>query len=243
MPQMIGRKPLGSLRGLAAYPRRPLLSPDFRVVAGTVAGLSAAVTAFLGAEVTHQTRAGWLDSAVDGRLRADLGGHPAVLAALAGLGDPISVTVLATASVLACLATRRVRGALIMAVAVPVSGAIELLLKSLIDRTHFGSLSYPSGHTTGVFALAVAISVLLIGPLRPHLPIVARVLLALTGLAVACAVAVSLVVLGKHYFTDTVGGAAVAMSTVLVTALVIDGLADRRKQAARAETGGRPVSE
>jgi membrane-associated phospholipid phosphatase len=41
----------------------------------------------------------------------------------------------------------------------------------------------------------------------------------------ACAVAVALVGLGHHYFTDTVGGAAVGTAVVLATALVLDRLA------------------
>jgi membrane-associated phospholipid phosphatase len=57
---------------------------------------------------------------------------------------------------------------------------------------------------------------------RPRLPAALRLLLALAAVLAAGAVAVALVGLGIHYFTDTVGGAAVATAVVLATALILD---------------------
>jgi hypothetical protein len=56
------------------------------------------------------------------------------------------------------------------------------------------------------------------------MPAAARVLLALAAYLVAAAVAVALIGLGAHYFTDTVAGAAVGTAIVLVTAFILDWL-------------------
>lgn len=184
-----------------------------------------AVTAFLGVWFAGQTRAGWLDLAVDGRIRAALGGHPGVLNRLVALGNPVPVNAMAAALLLACLATRRWRGAVQVAVAVPAAQALsELLLKPAVGRTLRGSLSFPSGTATGIFAVAATFAVLLAVPARPPIPAPARLLLALAAFGMAAAVSIALVGLGAHYFTDTVGGAAVATAVVLATALGLDKL-------------------
>ena len=202
-----------------------LLPPATRPQAVAVLAVCVAVTASLGAWFAHQTRAGWLDTAVDARVQASLGGHPVILNRLVLLGDPIPVTAMAAGLVLACVATRRWRGAVLVAVAVPAAAAVtELLLKPLIGRTLRGDLSFPSGGATGVFVLAAAFTVLLVGPLRPWVPTSVRLLFALTALLAAGATTIALVGLGAHYFTDTVGGAAVGISTVLATALILDKL-------------------
>lgn len=215
-------------RALEHLPRpvpRPLLPAAVRPLAAALLAVCVAVTVFLGAWFRHHTRAGWLDTAVDVRVRAGLGGHLVILNLLAGVGDPVPVTVMTAALLLACLATRRWRGAVLaaVAVAVPAAAALtQLLLKPLIGRTLQGDLSFPSGTATGVFALAAAFAVLLAGPLRPRMPAALRLLLALAAFLAAGAVAVALVGLGVHYFTDTVGGAAVGTAVVLVTALILD---------------------
>ncbi len=245
---MMGRVP-GRTRRPTAWHRellvlRPLLPAAIRPVAVALLAVCVAVTALLGARFTHHTRAGWLDTAVDGRVQASLGGHRVILNLLAGLGDPVPLTAMTAALVLACLTMRRWRGAVLVAVAVPGAAALtERLLKPFIGRTLLGDLSYPSGHATGVFAFAAAFAVVLAGPLRPRLPAAVRVLLALTAFLAAGAVAVSLVALRAHYFTDTVGGAAVGTVVVLLTALILDRLGPVDAMAApiaAAPAGGHP---
>ena len=53
----------------------------------------------------------------------------------------------------------------------------------------------------------------------------------LAALAAATATALAMVAMGAHYFTDTVGGAAVAISVVLATALIIDKVRPPRQSA------------
>lgn len=184
------------------------------------------VTALLGSLFAHQRQAGAFDAAVDAGIQSGLHGQRRILNDLAELGDLTPVTVMTAALVLVCLVTRRWRGAVLVAVAVPAAVSItELVLKPLIGRTLMGDLSFPSGHVTRVFALAAASAVLLSSPVWPRIPAAVRLFLAAAAVLAASAVAVAMVGLGQHYFTDTIGGAAVGTAAVLATALIIDRLA------------------
>ncbi len=222
----------------------PLLAPALRPFAAALLAVCLAVTVLLGTWFTHQARPGRLDAAVDLWIHSSLGGHPGILDVLAGFGGPVPVTVMTVAIVLICLATRRPRGAALAAVAVPAAGALtELVLKPLIGRTMRSALSFPSGHSTGVFAIAGTCAVLLAGPSRPGMRAAARRLLTLAAYLAACAVAVALIGLGVHYFTDTIAGAAVGTAAVLVTAFILDRLGPpgRPRAAAGGLPPGRPV--
>jgi len=226
---------------------RALLPPAFRRLAIVLLAACAAVTASLGVWFTDQTRAGWLDQRVDARVQAGLASHRHVMNLLAGLGNPTSVAVMTAALAVVCLAMRRWRGAVLVAVAIPAAGAsTEVLLKPLIDRTLQGQLSMPSGHATATFALATALAVLLVDPGRPRLPAALRLIVALGAFAGAGAVAVSLVGLGAHYFTDAVAGAAVGTGAVLAVALIVDGLGwppGRRPRPQVAPQARRPAAQ
>jgi membrane-associated phospholipid phosphatase len=204
---------------------RPLLPPAARRPALAVLAACVLVTAFLGVLFAHQSQPSWLDAVIDARIRAALGGHRALLNGVALLGTRGPMVAMTAALVAACLVTRRWRGALLAAIAVPAAAAVtQYLLKPLVGRTLHGYLVFPSGHTTGVFALATVLTVLLTGPLRPQLPAAARILLILAAFVVASATAVAMIGLDAHYFTDTVGGVAVAVGVVLATALTLDKL-------------------
>jgi membrane-associated phospholipid phosphatase len=233
-----------------ATPPRSLLPPAARRPAVVAVALCVAVVASLGALFAHQSQPDRLDRAVDGRVQSALAGHSAMLHHVVYLGEPVPVTVLTIALVLACLVARNWRGAALVMIAVPAAEVItEFMLKPLIGRTIGGDgFSFPSGHTTGVFVLASCFALLLAGRQWPGIPARLRVALALTAFAVAAIVAVCLVAVGFHYFTDTIGGAAVATGTVLCTALAVDMLGGRpawvRRSIARAvdrrTAAGRP---
>lgn len=182
----------------------------------------AAVVAGLGALFAGQSRPDRLDAAVDGWVRSAIGTHPTPLNVLVSFGDGPLVTTATVALVLAAVAARRWRGAILAAVAVPSAAALtELALKPLIGRTLDGGLSYPSGHTTNDFALATVTVILFAGPARPRIPGLARRLLLLGAFLFAAAVGVALIGLSYHYFTDVIGGVAVGTGTVVLTALVL----------------------
>jgi len=202
-------------------PAPPALLPAaLRPPAGVLLAVCVALTVLLASTVADHARAGWLDTAVDAWVRASLGRYPAPLQLLARLGDRVPLTAMTAALVLACLAARRWRGAVLAGVAVPAAAALtELVLKPLTGRTLDGSLSFPSGHATSLFALAAACAVLLAG-LR--WPAARRLSLAVGAVMAAGASAAAMVGLGFHYFTDTVGGAAVGTAVVLLLAFLLD---------------------
>ena len=216
---------------------RPLLPSALRRPAAVLVTGCAAVTASLALAFAGQARPDGLDAVVDAHVRSALGRYGAQTHLLAGLGGLGPVTVLTAALVLACLATRRWRGAVLAGLAVPAAVALtEYVLKPLVDRSIRGYPSFPSGHATALFALAATCTVLLAGPARPRLPGVVRLLLVLGAALIAAAVATAMVALGYHYFTDTVAGTAVAIGMVLLTALLID----RAARAPRAGSRGDP---
>ncbi len=184
------------------------------------------VSVMLGVLFAHHTKADWFDAAVGDRLHASIGAHVTALNFVVSVGDPVPVAVMTLLLVLGCLVARRWRGAILPAVAVPAASALtEIILKPLIDRTRLGGLSFPSGHTTGITALAVCIVLLIIAPSRPGPA--GRAFLGLAAGLTAAAVAVALVALGLHYCTDTVGAAAVSTAVVLATALILDRIVAR----------------
>ena len=202
----------------------PLLAASARRPAAVIIGACAAVTVLIGALTWHGSRPGSLDQAVDSWIRGHLGMHVHALSLLEDLGSPVQVTVATVVIVLACLAARRLNGALLAGISVLVaSGLTELVLKPFFGRTLDGALVYPSGHTCGAFTLAAIIAVLLLSPPRP-----ARVVVVVIAGLAACSVAVAMIGLGYHYFTDTVGGAAVGVGVVLATTFPLDMQGTRR---------------
>ncbi len=224
---------------------RPLLPPARRRTAALVVTGCAAVTAALGLAFAGQARPGGLDAAVDAHIRSGLGQYDEQLRLLAKLGGQVPFAALTAALILACLAARRWRGAVLAGLAVPGAVAVtEYVLKPLVGRTILSGYNcYPSGHTTAMFALAATCAVLLAGPARPRLPGAVRLLLILGAALIAAGVAASMVARGYHYFTDTVAGTAVGIGVVLLTALVIDWAADSpRAGSPRRRAGDAPVT-
>jgi membrane-associated phospholipid phosphatase len=215
--------------GIHLRPGRPLLAASARPWAGALLACCAILVAVLGVLFAHQTRADWLDNAIDSPVIGWLGGHHQFMLRLAALGTLIPAGAASAAIVAACLLTGRLNGAVLAALAVPVAvGLDEYLLKPLVHRTYLGALAYPSGHTTAMFALAATVAVLLLAPPRSAgagpLPILIPAAACVLGVAVALAV----IGLRWHYFTDTVAGAAVGIGTVCGLALLLDRPAARR---------------
>jgi undecaprenyl-diphosphatase len=123
---------------------------------------------------------------------------------------------------------RRKRVAVLAAIAAPVASALtEWVLKPLVERTRGGSLSYPSGHTTGIFALAMVMVVLMLQPDRCSRPV--RLLVPSAALLVATAVAIASVA-ASHYTTDVLGGVCVSVAVVLGLSLLVDAVASTRRK-------------
>jgi membrane-associated phospholipid phosphatase len=209
---------------------RPLLPPPFRRAAAALAVACAAVVLALGLRYHGQAHGGWLDAVLDPRIQGMLGRFARTLGVLADAGTLVPAALMVTALVAACLATRRWTGAVLAAVAEPLSIVLtEYVLKPLDGRTLGGGLAFPSGHATAMFALAVTVAVLLADPPRRRWPPAARVLAVLVALMAAAAVALAMVALNAHYVTDAIGGAAVGTGVTLACALILDRLVARRR--------------
>jgi membrane-associated phospholipid phosphatase len=233
-------------RPVAAASARPLLPGPARPWAGALLACSAVLVAWLGLLFAHQTRADWFDHAVDAPIIAWFSGHHGLALWLAAPGSLIPAGVVAAATVIGCVLAGRLNGAFLALAAVPVSEAIsEGLLKPLIHRTYLGGVAYPSGHTTATSALTATLIVLLLISRRP---VQARAMRRLSVLipSVACivgvGVAIGLIGLRWHYFTDIVAGTAVGIGTVCGLALLLDLPAARRWFASERRRPARAMS-
>lgn len=214
------RAPAGPVR--PAITRR-LLPAAARPLAWVLIACCAVIVAVLPVLFARHTGLDWLDQSVDPRIRGMDHGHHDLLQWLAVPGDLIPVATLIVIIAVTCLMTGRVNGAVLAVVAVPVAGVLtEHVLKPLVGRTLRGDLSYPSGHATGMFALAAVLAVLMLNPPGRALTPVLRVIIPAAAVVLACAVSTAVIGLGVHYFTDTIAGAAVGVGTVTATALVLD---------------------
>jgi membrane-associated phospholipid phosphatase len=232
---------LGTLRRASRREPVPqqLLPRRLRWPAAALLAACVAVPAVLAAFLAGRGKAGRLDSAIDPRIQAALGRFPALLNWLPDFGTLKPVTLMTLALVFACLATRRWSGAVLAAVAVPVAtGLTEYALKPSVGQA-IGQ-AFPSGHATGMFALAVTCAVLLVDPPRRRASGLVRLLLVLAALVLAAAVAAAMVAISAHNFTDVVAGAAVGTGVVLACALTLDLVTTRarRAPAARSLPGG-----
>jgi undecaprenyl-diphosphatase len=200
---------------------RPLLSDAARLPAAVIVAVCVVTTALLGVWLGHGAHTDRVDTQIDARVKTILPGNVKLLERLAWPGGLHAIIGITAVLVLVCLLRRRYRGAALAAISIPAAAVItERLLKPLVGRTALGFLSFPSGHATGTFALATAITVLIAG--APRVPRAVRLAVVVIAYVVASVVAAAMIALGFHYFTDAVGGAAVGTGTVLATALVID---------------------
>lgn len=229
-----------------------LLSARLRPVAIGVLAICILALIVLGALFFHGDHPSALDKVIANHLQPagfdGYGGYDefgpggrsglgAQLAPLARLGSPGPITFFTALLCYCCIAVRRFRGAILLAVAVIVaSGLTEFVLKPVIHRTYGGDLAFPSGHSTAIFSLAACVVILLADPPRTLLPVSLRLVLSCCAAALACSVGLGLVAAGDHYFTDTVGGAAVGVGVAVATAVILDQIVGRQKAAGSVAT-------
>jgi membrane-associated phospholipid phosphatase len=193
--------------------------------------ICAALIAVLGALVAGQTRADPFDNAIDSPLIRVLGPHHHLLVALTFPGTRTGAFLLTALVVIGCLLARRIDGAVLTAGSLAIAvGLDDYVLKPLVHRTYLGSLVYPSGHTTATITLAAVLTVLL-APVAVSGGAVARWLATLVLIVAWLAVilvALAVISLRWHYFTDTVAGAALGIGTVCGVLLVLGVFRDGR---------------
>jgi len=211
--------------------RRPLLPPAWRPIAALVWLAAAAVLAALSWHFAHDPASNRPDAILGSQVRLRLSQQTRLLSAAARLGSPAAVVAGTLMMAVAGGLVRRPRGTVFALIAAPAAGATtELVLKPLVHRESPANvLLFPSGHTTGAFALALTAVVLLLpGQDVRLLPAILRLALAVLALAIAGMVGIAVVALGWHFATDAVGGVVTAVIVVLAVAAVVDTVSDRR---------------
>jgi membrane-associated phospholipid phosphatase len=218
---------------------RPLLAASARLWTGALLAGCTILVAVLGVLLAHQAQADLLDHAVDAPVVNSLRSHQVLAGWLAAPGSLIPAAAVSGVIVVACLLTGRLNGAVLAVAAVPAAtGLNDGLFKPLVHRTYTGVLSYPSGHTATMFALAATAAVLLLSPPRPARAGGWRVLIPAALCLLGVVVAIGVIGLRWHYFTDTVAGAAVGTGTVCGLALILDLLVPRRAASPAAQPEG-----
>ena len=216
------------MNGIQLRLGRPLLAGTARQWACVLLVGCVVLVAVLGVLFANQTTADGLDHGIDSPIIAWLGHYQGLAAWLASPGSLVPTGALSAAIVVGCLLAGRVNGAMLAATAVPVAAGLnDGLLKHMVHRTYLGVLTYPSGHTAAVSALAATVVVLLVRP-QPFRTGPLRTLLAGAACLLVGVVATGVIGLQWHYFTDTVAGAAVGIGTVCGLALLFDLPAVRR---------------
>jgi undecaprenyl-diphosphatase len=208
-------------------PASVVLPPSLRVWLGPVAALAALVAVVLG--VLHAGDSG--PGRVDARIGAAVEGAAPpwrdVAPATDFLGEPVGAATLVLATAAVCPLLRRPRAAVLAVAGTGLAVGATTLLKPLVGRTiHDGYLSYPSGHTAFLTALALVVALFATG--RLGLGRAAGTSLVLVAALVAgTAMGWAQVTLGAHYPTDALGGWCTALAVVPATAWLVGRLADR----------------
>jgi undecaprenyl-diphosphatase len=218
--------------GLWALVRRRAGPMEVSSLALTVAaiGLGVAVAAFGFAAIeATRTTLWWVDASL-----ADWGAAAATSWSTTGLevltrfGSTVVVVIVAVVAGLAdARRRRRPDGLIFLLLVVLGQNLIANAIKLAVGRerppvpalTSEHGFSFPSGHTAAATATFVALALLLgRGRSRP-----ARLALTGAAAAVATAVAASRVLLGVHWVSDVIGGAAVGLIWVGAVTLVFGG--------------------
>jgi membrane-associated phospholipid phosphatase len=202
-------------------PVSPLLSGQARRPAAIVLACALLVLAG-GAVLVHDQYADPLDRHVAEWAAARLNGHREALRLVSDLGQKVEVIVIIAALVVACLAVRRVNGAVLAAVSAPAAAvATEKVLKPLAGHL-YAYAGYPSGHTTSFFALIATTAVLLARPPSGRSRRAVRIAIVAIAVLIGCAISLAVIALGDHHFIDTVGGAAVGVAVVVAVTFLLD---------------------
>jgi membrane-associated phospholipid phosphatase len=209
---------------VAAQPHayRPLLAAHLRRPAVVIIVVALLVLTVLALRYAHQEAAGRLDRTLDIYLRTQLRRDQRLTGALITLVYlPRAAIVLAAVAGAAGLARRWSGVILTLGGTLSAVTITEVILKPLVGRLRYGHLTFPSGHTSAVAAIATATAILLLGAQRPR-SVALRLLASLAAVVVAVSIVVALIAQHVHYATDTVAGCCVAVVTVLGLALILD---------------------
>lgn len=163
--------------------------------------------------INHDAPLGAVDFAVSHWLH--MHGSPALTAlmlALTNCGAPIAVAAIAVAVAIFLVWQRRGHDLLLLVIAVPGGGLLNLLIKQLVHRQRplfddpiltLTSYSFPSGHAVGSTVLYGVLAALVVRELRTRRERAIAIGVATLVIALIC---FSRVYLGVHYLSDVVAG-------------------------------------
>ncbi len=212
--------------GYSGRPAPGVLHPSLRASLGPAAVLGALAAVALGVLFAGDDGPG----AVDERIRPAAGGAGApghdVALAVDFWGEPAGAAALVAALVTGLLLLRRTRAAVLTVAGAGAAVAATTLLKPVVGRTiNDGYLSYPSGHTAFVTALALVAALAAVGRCGPD-GAAGTLLVLAAALVAGAAMGWAQVALGAHYATDAVGGWCTALAVVPAAAWLTDRIAD-----------------
>jgi membrane-associated phospholipid phosphatase len=173
-----------------------------------------------------------LDQSVYWAVYKQFVGEGGLLRAMLVPTEPVLLVVAIGLIVMVAVARHRPRLA-ILAVAGPLVTVTltSAVLKPLFGRTiNSGSLAFPSGHTSGLVAVLAVLVIAVVSSVGPPWRKSLTTLVIVGAAVVSVVGATALIGMKYHYVTDTVGGACMAVGTVLLVAIVIDWMASRRRQ-------------
>ncbi|MFJ1806822.1 MULTISPECIES: phosphatase PAP2 family protein [unclassified Streptomyces] len=215
-----------------------VLPASLRGWLGLIASLAALVVVVLGILYADDSEPGMVDTRIGAAVYGVGPPWRHVAQATDFLGEPVGAATLVAATVTGCLLLRRPRAAVLVVAGVGMAVVTATLLKSLVGRTiHDGNLSYPSGHTAFLTALALVVALLATGRLGLGRTAGTSLVLA-AALVAGAAMGWAQVALGAHYPTDVLGGWCTALAVIPATAWLVDRTADRL--ADRTADAGRP---
>ncbi|MFH9424164.1 phosphatase PAP2 family protein [Streptomyces sp. NPDC017529] len=226
---------------MTGRPVPAVLPPSPRAWLGLIAVLAALAVVVLGVLYAGHSQSGTVDRWFV-QPTADSVRPPwrRVALAIDFLGEPAGAATLVVIAATGCLLLRCPRAAVFVVAGAGAAVGTATLLKSLVGRTIHGdgNLSYPSGHTAFVTALALVVALLAAG--RFGLGRTAGTLLVLAAALVAgAAMGWAQVALGAHYPTDVLGGWCTALVVIPAIGWLVDRvggpLAERRADAGRRE--------
>jgi len=207
-----------------------LLPPSLRVRLGLTAILAALVVVVIGVLYAGHTEPGRVDRwFVEPTADSVRPPWRYVALSLDFMGEPVGAVMLIAAVVAGCLLLRCPRAAVLAVVGAGMSVVTATLLKHLVGRTIHGdgNLSYPSGHTAFLTALALVLALLATGRLGLGRT-AGTTLVLIAALLAGAAMGWAEVALGAHYPTDALGGWCTALAVIPATAWLVDRAADRR---------------
>lgn len=207
----------------------PLIPAPLRPAAA-VSGASMALTILtLGLTYRDTSSAAPIDARIASAIAAHITPDQRGIHFIVRLGDPLSIAAIAVILIMSALLLKRPRAAVLALVGPSAGGATTALMKPLVGRTYHGTLTFPSGHTTGITAVATVAAVMAVSFARSRL-LMASTMAAAGVLIVGIVMAIALLAQDLHYPTDTFGGFLTAIVSVLAGAFFIDAISTYGKR-------------